>query len=342
MVDPFIKQILRSESNSPLPSPSGGWDGFYPDIVAHGLAPALHLLAGPRLPEPIARLALRAYRDALLFKDFCVCKLQHMQPELASCGRIVVIKGLALCESMYKEPWIRPMSDVDLYFPDGSVAEARKILAENGFKNFGSYSNEYHCDSFHIDLHEDLWGVRRNPVRRSIASGIAESFEQSTLMPGFLTPSKDLLAAHCAFHTVKHGFSRGIWLMDLIKLHQAGCFAAYSDGSVPFFVSFALNYLAAMGLVPAGDVVSPHVPRLRRLLLSRIISWGERFNSGELALSLLCPTLRQSVAYLCASLVPRREILCEMYGNRSYLRLASRRFADLAFRRTRFLPGHAK
>jgi hypothetical protein len=223
------------------------------------------------------------------------------------------------------------MADVDLYFPDGSIADARSILMHNGFAPYGSYANEFFLESLHVDLHEDLWGIRRNPLRRHIVSGIAESFVPSTLVPGFLIPSPHLLAAHAAFHSLKHGLSRKIWLVDLYRLHRAGYFDTYANNA-PRFVSYVLDYLDRLGL--AGETDSPH-PKTRQIrfqLVSKVLAGGSIHPVGELALALLCPSPLQTFAYLKTSLVPRKQILREMYGNDGYCRLLAHRLAELAGR----------
>lgn len=334
MVNPFIQQIIRSESLSRYLLDARDPDRLYAEVLAQGLAPALYLLnRGSRiLPDPIAKLAQDAYRDALLFKDLCLCKLMEMSAALAACGRVVVIKGLALCEKIYAEPEVRPMADVDLYFPDGSIADVRSILMHYGFAPYGSYANEFFLESLHVDIHEDLWGIRRNPLRRHIVSGIAESFVPSTLVPGFFIPSPQLLAAHAAFHSLKHGLSRKIWFMDLYRLRRAGYFDTYAGGNAPLFVSCVLDYLDRLGLGGETDPRRSKTRQLRFQLISMVLAGGTTHPVGELALALLCPSPLQMFAYLKTSLVPRKQILKEMYGNDSYWRLLARRLAELAGR----------
>jgi Uncharacterised nucleotidyltransferase len=331
MVNPFILQIIRSEFLSRYLPDTRDPDRLYAEVLAQGLAPALYLLnrSSRILPDPIAKFAQEAYRDALLFKDLCLCKLMEMSAALAACGRVVIIKGLALCEKIYVEPAVRPMADVDLYFPDGSIADVRSILMHYGFAPYGSYTNEFFLESLHVDLHEDLWGIRRNPLRRHIVSGIAESFVPSTLVPGFFIPSPQLLAAHAAFHSLKHGLSRKIWLMDLYRLHRAGYFDTYANNA-PQFVSYVLDYLDRLGL--GGETGSPRskTGQIRFQLVSTVLAGGSTRPVGELALALLCPSPLHAFAYLKTSLVPRKQILGEMYGNDSYCRLLARRLARLA------------
>jgi hypothetical protein len=333
MIEHFIKQIIRSEPLSRYPTDTSDPDRLYAEVLAQGLAPALYLLnrSSRILPDPIAKLAQEAYRDGLLFKDLCLCKLMEMSAALAACGRVVIIKGLALCEKIYAEPAVRPMTDVDLYFPDGSIADVRSILMHYGFAPYGYYANEFFLESLHVDIHEDLWGIRRNPLRCHLVSGIAETFVPSTLVPGFFIPSPQLLAAHAAFHSLKHGLSRKIWLMDLYRLHRAGYFDTYANNA-PRFVSYVLDYLDRLGLAEETGSPRSKTRQMRFQLISMVLAGGTTHPVGELALSLLCPSPLQTFAYLKTSLVPRKQILREMYGNDSYFRLLARRLAELAGR----------
>jgi hypothetical protein len=332
VIQQIIRNILRSEPFDENQSDNGGWGRCFEDIVREGLAPAFYLQAKHRLliPQNIIGRAKKAYEDALLYKDYAVCRLRELQTRLSSTGRIVIIKGLALCDSLYAEPLVRPMGDVDLYLPDGAVDDVKNILMQNGFSVFGTHETVFTFRELHIDLHTDLWGGRRIPLRTRITFGVKESFAQSTLVPGFFIPSPELLALHTAFHCLKHGFSRKIWYNDLLMLYKSGYFdTVISIGAFPFAL-FALEHLSDEGLIDDTIPAAGSMTGIKKYLLQKILLRNETAGMGEIALALLCPTVADSFAYCAGSLFPSKEILREMYGDRAYGTLLCRRVAALA------------
>jgi hypothetical protein len=332
VIQQLIRNILRSEPFDENQSDNGGWERCFEDIVREGLAPAFYLQAKDRafIPKDIIGRAKKTYEDALLYKDYSVCLLKDLQAKLSSTGRIVIIKGLALCDSLYAEPRIRPMGDVDLYLPDGAVDEVKDILIQNGFSVFGTHETVLTTQELHIDLHTDLWGGRRIPLRTRIASGVKETFAASTLVPGFFMPSPELLALHTAFHCLKHGFSRKIWYSDLLMLYQSGYFdSVISYGDFPFAL-FALEHLFDEGLIDDAIPATGSMPGIKKYLINKILCSNNTTAIGEIVLALLCPTVADSLAYCAGSLFPSKEILREMYGDHAYGTLLCRRVAALA------------
>jgi hypothetical protein len=332
MISPYIIKLLLSEPFTENPFNQNGWEQFYKEIEVEGLAPAFHshLQDAPFVPEIVKNQARKKYEDALIFKDYCRCKLAELQPALSSTGRVVITKGLALCEKVYQEPDIRPMGDVDLYLPDGSLNQVKTILIKNGFCAYNNYNNVFFQKELYIDLHEDLWDSKRIPARKRIVSGLKESFIPSSNIPGYFIPSHELLALHTAYHCLKHGFSRKIWHLDLLLLYKAGYFnTVISAGESPFAL-FALEYLSHQGLLEGKGIINKGMSNFRKSMLTSILDSKIKTGMGEIALALSGPSLIESIRYLFSSLFPGKEILKEMYGSHPYLMLLGRRIFEIA------------
>jgi hypothetical protein len=325
-----VHRILRAEPIDENPFDEKEWESFFNDIVRAGLGPAFYLQAQECrfLPEQIRIRSRKLYENSLLFKDYAVCCLKELQPELCEFGRVVILKGLALCENIYAEPSVRPMGDVDLYFPDGSIDKARNVFLDNGFACLDATRTVVCRGELHVDLHDDLWNARRVRQRSRCVPNLAETFEPSKLIPGFLIPAPSLLAVHSAYHSIKHCFSRRVWFLDLLLLYEAGYFNEPISDPTCRMVHIALDQCGRIGLI-RKPLAMPPLPYYKRKLLHTLFSLKESPGTGECALALSLPQLRDSLAYIAESLVPRKEILAEMYGNQPFVSLLIHRIVVL-------------
>jgi hypothetical protein len=322
----LTNSIIRAEPITGNRLDENGWELFFNNAISSGLGPAfyLHVKDLPSLPQKIRTKSHSAYKDALLFKDLAVCSLKELSHNLSRSGRVVLLKGLALCENIYTEPLIRSMSDVDLYFPDGSINEVRNVFLRNGYTSLDASGTVMCKNGLHIDLHEDLWNARRIAQRTRCIPDLHESFEPSSLVPGFFIPSPSLLAEHSAYHAIKHCFSRRLWYLDLVFMHKAGYFKEPYDMSL-----IALDQCSRMGFIH-GTFSKPRVASYKRILLHSLFSTNESPGKGELALALSLPRLYDSLLYIVESIIPRKEILIEMYGDRPFIFLFFRRIFVIA------------
>jgi hypothetical protein len=315
----LLQRLLRGDPFIENPFDENGWDVFIRTILGFGLGPAffLHIKEFQPIPDGVRKKSRDAYEASLLYKDYAVCCLKEMQPALCAFGRVVIVQGLALCESIYAEPSVRPMGDVDLYFPDASIGKARDVFLQNGFTRLESYANVLCKGEFHIDLHEDLWGASRIRRRKALVPDMTETFTESGLVPGFLIPSASLLAMHCAFHSIKHCFSRMLWHRDLVLLYKAGYFNGLCEGQNGVFPLIALDHIGRKGLIGKTFSGNP-LPLYKRKLFQMLFSLPKSPGTGECALALSVPNVGGMLGYFIESFLPRKEILLEMYGNHSY------------------------
>jgi hypothetical protein len=290
----------------------------------NGLAPSVYPLL-TRQPAggdgDAARFFKSQYENALIHKDLCVNMLCELKSRLCAGGRVVIMQGLALAENIYHEPMSRQMSDIDLYLPDNNGLQVRRVLAENGFSSYGSYTNLWYRQGLCIDLHESLWGEDRLPYRRYIAPSMASGVKPSGLVDGYYIPDNTLAALHAAFHGLKHGFARAVWMLDVLMLWNKGYFKGIEkDGAGGRLQACALGYLCDKGLLNS-DAYPPSQSNKRygkRITAARyLLRYGERDGVGELVLAMLCSTCIRTVVYFLHSVFPAKDVLMQMYGKHS-------------------------
>jgi len=138
------------------------WDDLIRQAETHGMAPLLlrHLLAADiDLPDDFLRslrlLALRHRQTNVLLSEALGKILTLLETEGF---RVLVLKGAALCQTLYPEPGLRPMRDIDLLLPWDEALAAHALLQRHGFKDPGDPTSELHL---HLAaLYRDMNGIR--------------------------------------------------------------------------------------------------------------------------------------------------------------------------------------
>ncbi|OGR19883.1 MAG: hypothetical protein A2X81_04085 [Desulfobacterales bacterium GWB2_56_26] len=113
------------------------WEILIDQAEHHGLAPLLFKhaqAAGFPLPQKIRRvlqsLALR-HRQASRIRNEAVAALLRLC--LAEGIEVIAAKGIALANSIYSDPSLRPMRDVDLLAGESDLPKMTAILTELGY-----------------------------------------------------------------------------------------------------------------------------------------------------------------------------------------------------------------
>ena len=138
------------------------WDDLLQQAEAHGMAPLLlrHLLAAEiNLPDNFLRslrlLALRHRQTNTLLTKI----LGEILTLLETAGfRVLVLKGAALCQTLYPEPGLRPMRDIDLLLPWDEALPAHALLQRHGFHDPAVFTP---ADHLHLAaLYQEVNGIR--------------------------------------------------------------------------------------------------------------------------------------------------------------------------------------
>ena len=138
------------------------WDDLAQQAEAHGMAPLLlrHFSAAAiDLPDNfLRRLRLLVLRhrqtNTLLTKT-----LGKVVSLLEAEGfRVLVLKGAALCHTLYPEPGLRPMRDIDLLLPWDDALAAHALLQQHGFYDPAVFTP---VDHLHLAaLYQEVDGIR--------------------------------------------------------------------------------------------------------------------------------------------------------------------------------------
>ncbi len=224
------------------------WDYFLSLCARHGLAPLVHVrleeaLAGCELsresvPGGVQQALARYHATNLARNVFLLEETASVCKRLQALGvPVMLLKGMALLDSVYPHPALRPMTDVDMLVDKKHLASVRRILAtEFGYLDGGYESAAAerlygrttvrkrgapsHLGQVLLELHwsvapmEYVWKGRSSPVRSlwSAARPMAGDFG------GALKPNDADHLSYLALHNSIHCFDRIIGLVDVGRL----------------------------------------------------------------------------------------------------------------------------
>lgn len=127
------------------------WESLLTQAEEQGLAPLLHWhinnLEGP-WPDQFRRSARLLLLRHRAINTVLMNVLAEVLKYLGQAGiDVLVLKGAALCRTVYPEPCLRPMRDIDLLVRPEQATQAQELLIEMGF--IGSTAPRP-ADHFHL------------------------------------------------------------------------------------------------------------------------------------------------------------------------------------------------
>jgi hypothetical protein len=193
--------------------------------------------------------------------------LEHLLADAERTGvEFVAIKGHALARTLYPNAACRPTSDFDLLVDPGQVTEARRLLAELGYRAFGRYHGNYWLASqtwhflengrarYAVDLHWDI--TNRMYFRNRVdLSELVRQAPRAACGGQFLrvTDKADSLIVACVhLAAFKPGLSVDLrWLLDIRLL-----LGALGENEIPGFVERALECHAVEACLVFGEAAA--------------------------------------------------------------------------------------
>lgn len=201
---------------------------FVRAAIAEGVLPLLawRLREAPMPPDLQARMA-SANRQAAVYALFRKAELQKVAGVLARSGiKALLLKGNALGEWLYPEPFLRVTSDIDLLFASRAHAEqAASLFTEFGYEQaFSPAASSYEMtcrlrvdgvNRSELDLH---WRLVNAPVYAGIFS-FNELWGHAIALPTLGGGLKALCPDHALAHAcLNRALDMQIGMPDALKL----------------------------------------------------------------------------------------------------------------------------
>lgn len=217
------------------------WAAVRRAIYAEGVAPLLHAIsARPSLfPADIEAELAAAYRITALRNTGLLYELEAALAALAGADvPVLLLKGAALAETVYRDPALRPMADCDLLVRPADLPRAQATLIAAGYRPVADEPHPGDLARFEsqmalrkegplparIELH---WHLLDSPYYQARLSADwfwagAEEFRIGAVPARGPAPTPNLLylAAHLALH---HRLAGLMWWYDIAALlHTCG------------------------------------------------------------------------------------------------------------------------
>lgn len=194
------------------------WDHLLVQAEEQGIAPLLDMhIKGTSAPCPIhfrRGLHLLSLRHRHINHVFMTALREILQAFKDMRIDNLVLKGAALCQTVYPAQNLRPMRDIDLLVRPEKVLKAQELLREMGFHSSGSPQpdNHFHLSPLHkiidnidvcIELHFALFPHCPPYYKKQDFPGLFRRSIQYTLAE---TEARTLGNEDMLYHVFHHGF----------------------------------------------------------------------------------------------------------------------------------------
>jgi hypothetical protein len=235
----YLKQDVVCHLLPDSPDGRSFWQGVYQLAHKENLVPLLYGILRHQSVLPIAlekTFSIVYYRNAcrnsLLFRESALLIHALQQQGI----HVLVLKGAALAEVVYRDIALRPMSDIDLLVQPRQLVEARQVLSALGFRLIGmelhtGYTEEFRSEetwckvgavNVAIDLH---WGLfnrlyYQNRLPLDWLWKTAQPLQIDTTSTHTLGTSAQVLylCAHLLLHHDGEGY---LWFQDIAEIITA-------------------------------------------------------------------------------------------------------------------------
>ena len=207
------------------------WEGVAEDAAEQGVSGFLYKHVRDRetelriQPEILGRLRKDYVSNQAVYLRYLHGALPIFK-QLSQQGiPFFIYKGCSLIERYYRDPGLRPISDIDLVMKVKDISSASKIIEEHGFIKDHTFGHHFYCEDFCLDVHEDLFRLDRVPSRKfAIANdgaGLWDCLDTLNIQGctvSTLAPYDEF--TFLCWHAMKHSFSHLKWLVDLGMMYQ--------------------------------------------------------------------------------------------------------------------------
>lgn len=253
---------------------------------------------------------------------------------------VMLLKGIALLRTIYDNPGLRPISDVDLLIRPSDCDAAASVLTNFGAKVGRPLLNEGFFPQFHYEQEWIIPGAR--PVRIDLHARPLRPLRVSRTMPdegiwedartikvgdaSAMVPNSEMMLIHLAAHASFHGGERILWLYDINQ------WVADSESELDWNIlvqrcrEWQLSCAVYKALDRCSQVLATTMPeRAMRELKSEAGRWRDRWvlrqapcdaesPLGHILCNFVCtPGIGFRLAYLKALLAPDHAHLAETY-----------------------------
>lgn len=203
----------------------------WPSVLSAAFAEHLQGLlyrAVPRLsaPVPVVTTLQNAYYHVAAANMVRVRALESLEAALEKSQiEVMALKGAALIGSVYADPGLRPMEDIDLLIRPADRKPFENLLTACGYCRDSIFSHLFEKDGVILDLHSHPLNADRVAGRKHLFPDVTDALWAASIpwRNGFRRIRRPDDADHVLLlthHMIKHSISKMIWLVDVHRLLQ--------------------------------------------------------------------------------------------------------------------------
>ena len=205
---------------------------FVDQAICQGMAGLLyHRLLNAGVPHGIPRAETARLRRIYLataagnvsrMRDLAEILIRSNEAEIP----VVILKGMSLLESVYADPGLRPMEDMDLWVIPDQLDRLSELLYDLDYQSDPIYPGTFKKRQTVVDIRAHLLDADRICARRHLLHCGQSLVHADTKPVGIYGATAKGLAAHdqilfLGIHALKHDVSRMIWLTDIFGAMQS-------------------------------------------------------------------------------------------------------------------------
>jgi len=238
---------------------------------------------GIKLPSSLLTVIGDALREQAIERSQMHRAANEVLQSLANSGvSVIVLRGLALAETLYPRANLRVQSDLDLLVQPDDMPMVLVELQTMGFTPINAWQPHLlGRGPVLIDLHDEPLGADRIRSWRLLTSLNTDTFFTHAV-PSSIAGSPALLISDAVqmpwlcFHALKHSFERMIWLWDIALLADKISHNRGWDRSLAMMVELGLQRPCYFALRYVTDRLGAEVPADLLTALRPSMDWRER------------------------------------------------------------------
>ncbi|MDP3786630.1 MAG: nucleotidyltransferase family protein [Candidatus Omnitrophota bacterium] len=285
------------------------------------------------LPSKFILELARHYYNNASFNLFAQKKLNEVLAAFETAGiDAIVLKGLALMDTVYPNIAIRPITDIDLLIKESDFPYAKNKLNELGYACEEYCQEDFYNGEMAIDIHSSILNsVRVKSRYKTCKIDNAELWRDSDFITlngrkiRVLSPEDQLisLCLHLFYH---HGLKRLIWFVDiyaLLNTHEnVFDWARFLDKCCRFKIKSPVYYclLAAeikLKIKVPQEVLEKLKPPSESILTRKILDLAMHKDISEKVrfyfILLSLEKFKDKLLYLFEIILPRPNVLRAVY-----------------------------
>ena len=301
-------------------------DAMFP-LLWSSLSPEQQEIAKPWLLNPMDEHIFAT--EALRMRNMTARVLRAYQQAGIP---IICMRGLAISETLYPKPYLRPHTDIDILFDKQHLLWAKQVAGNDlHFRPIQAYPMLFKLGDIPLDLHIEPIGAERIQAWKHLTPLHTQDFFKYAYKSELageeaLLVHPRVMLPYLCFHALKHSFERLIWLYDIALLAEQveshGLWGEVLQGISEYKLErpcfYALSYVKTHMNAPVADeylqYIKPKMDIIEARLFKRFMQHEVIPYMAERLFSRMLPSFKHRLSFWKETIYPRPEVRAQIAG----------------------------